>query len=137
MERKTTKELMNLLELKRFPSQELITVRKDMKSYRDTVLQTKLERNEEKKPKISSNCLNTLNIFKLIPSHRIIPEYDDIIDYSNFEKHVVEKKHSLFFHRRVEEEEARLLFFKKQAKSRAIKNAQARDISSFANQKRF
>ena len=130
-ERFITLELKLLSDLKIFPSQELLLVRKEMKAFRDKIIVGKLEKHE--KARHESDHIKG-------EDHQIagnVPEYDEMIRISSMELLVIEKKLSLFIRRRKDEQEAKSVQSRKNAKNKAMQEVQSRDPSNFTNQRRF
>ena len=134
-EKQITGELKILSDLKIFPSQELLLVRKDVKAFKDKTIITKLEKIE--KGKYDSSRKDESKKTSGLKVKTNVPEYDEIIEISVMEQLITERKYSLFIERRKDEQEASALLSKKVAKNRATQEVQARDPSNFTNQKRF
>ena len=133
-EKMITGELKLLSDLRVFPSQELLLVRKDIKGFKDKTVITKIDKLEKEKIQINRSKEESLQNAKIIKN---VPEYEVIIEVSAMEQLVTERKLSLFIERRKDEQEAKVHLSRKNAKSRAMQEVQSRDPSNFTNQKRF
>jgi hypothetical protein len=101
-----------------------------MKAFKDKNVINKMEKAEREMDEAQKNLKNRINLGD-------IPVYDDVLEVSQSEFLIIEKKLCLFSDRRKEEQESRAEKRKNNAKVRAIQELQARDPSNFTNQKRF
>lgn len=131
-----TRELKLLSDLKVFPSQELLLVRKDVKGLKDKAALSKEEKLGNERERLQ-NTRSREEPVKIAKITKKIPEYEEIIVVSAMEQLVTERKLSLFVERRKDEQEAKIHKSRKNAKTRAIQEVQSRDPSNFTNQKKF
>jgi hypothetical protein len=145
-EKLISNELRSLSEMKVFPAQELLLIRKDLKAFKEKVSNTnsnaKVDNNGSEisegrvslsvsEQGTSSNNTNSSssNIFDV--------DFTSCLSNCLAEQLLAERKLSLLSERRKQEQEARITHAKKMARIRAAQKAQSKDPSSFANQKRF
>lgn len=101
-----------------------------MKAFRDKIIVGKLEKLEKAK----HDADQTKEDHQIISN---VPEYDEMIRISSMELLVIEKKLLLFICRRKDEQEAKSVQSRKNAKNKAMHEVQSRDPSNFTNQRRF
>jgi hypothetical protein len=111
LEKDTTTQLKQFLNLKIFPSQEYILMRKDIKNYKDIILQLKNEKNNENEKNGKFLKKNEISL------HAVI-DYNLILEIANIEQNVVERKCTLFMEKRQQEEEAKAVHMKRMIKAK-------------------
>jgi hypothetical protein len=84
LEKETTSQLKLFLNLKIFPSQEYLLMRKDIKIYKEIVLQLKNEKNNENEKNGKFLKKNEINF------HAVI-DYDLILEIATIEQSVVDR----------------------------------------------
>ena len=98
-----------------------------MKAFKDRIILGKLEKSKQEADRMKEDSQVPMNV----------PDYEETIKISSMELSVIEKKLILFIGRRKDEQEAKSLQSRKNAKNKATQAAQARDPSNFTNQRLF
>ena len=132
-EKLISKELRSLFDMKVFPTQELLLIRKDLKAFKEKIANTKIDHkgNEIVERRASGQGQGQV-------SHSILDtDFNNSLTNCLSEQLLAERKLNLLTERRKHEEDARISHAKKMARIRAAQKTQSRDPSSFANQKRF
>lgn len=134
-EKLISKELRSLFDMKVFPTQELLLIRKDLKAFKEKIANTKIDHkgNEIVERRASGQGQGQGQV-----SHSILDtDFNNSLTNCLSEQLLAERKLNLLTERRKHEEDARISHAKKMARIRAAQKTQSRDPSSFANQKRF
>jgi hypothetical protein len=145
-EKLISNELRSLSEMKVFPAQELLLIRKDLKAFKEKISSTSTnarvdhEGNETSEGRVNlgvgeqgSSCNNNNNN----SSNILEQDFKSSLSNCISEQILAERKLSLLSERRKQEQEARITQAKKMARIRAAQKTQSKDPSSFANQNRF
>lgn len=135
VEKQISSELKVFTEMKIFPSQEILLIKKDMKAYKEKFMCVKLKQRERSgETDNSSKEEEAKNVLSYQSDDRDTEENREL---SKTEQLVSERKLYLFTERRRAEEEFRIIHARKVAKARAALELQSKDPSNFMNQKKY
>ena len=166
-EKLISNEVRSLSEMKVFPSQELLLIRKDLKAFKEKTCSSNLNMkvdqqgseisegrvglseqgsthnnsNSNSSSGINSTSNNNNNSTSTNNSNSnsniLDLDFNSSLTNCLSEQLLAERKLSLLSERRKHEQEARITHAKKMAKIRLAQKTQSKDPSSFANQKRY
>jgi hypothetical protein len=130
-ERLLTYEVEQYSRLNCFPSQELTMIRKEIRQFKD--LQSNLISQVEGSNEVlrSEKGVSTVDNF-----HSISEDYSQLISVLSEEQKLSDRKLTILNHRRLSEEEARLAYYRKIQKTKALEEIQSKDPLNFRNQTR-
>ena len=160
-EKLISNEVRSLSEMKVFPSQELLLIRKDLKAFKEKTCNSNLNmkvdhqgseisegrvglseqgsthNNSNSNSNSNSGINSTSNNNSNSNSNILDLDFNSSLSNCLSEQLLAERKLSLLSERRKHEQEARITHAKKMAKIRLAQKTQSKDPSSFANQKRY
>ena len=162
-EKLISNEVRSLSEMKVFPSQELLLIRKELKAFKEKTCNSNLNvkadhqgseisegrvglseqgsthnnSNSNSSSGINSTSNNNSNSTSNSNSNILDLDFNSSLSNCLSEQLLAERKLSLLSERRKHEQEARITHAKKMAKIRLAQKTQSKDPSSFANQKRY